>query len=228
MENPGSAKTLSQKAYLLLRAGMLSGELPPGSRLRIEKLKAKYEIGPTPIREALSRLASEGFVCSEQNRGFSIPPVSRQDLRDITDQRKLIECTALRTAIENIDLDYEADLMEAYYNLARLEAKLTKKAVPDLSEWEDLHSQFHKALIQGAKSPWLNKFQEILYDQSDRYRRLFLSDGKIPEPIHTDHKKILDATLAHNADLACELLADHIERVHDIVVETYFSKQEQE
>lgn len=221
MAGGADGATLTQRAYGLLREDILSGELSAGSKLRIEALKSRYGIGPTPLREALSRLAAEGFVASEENRGFRIPPMSLEEIRDITDQRKLIECAALRTAIERADEDFEARVLAAYYKLSRVDERLAEEGVSALLDWEGRHRAYHRALIEGAHSPLLSKFQETLYDQADRYRRQYLLKGMFPPSVRRDHKAILDATLDRDADRACSLLSDHIERVFDVASRSF-------
>lgn len=208
--------TLTQRAYALLRQDILSGALPAGTKLRIEALKAKYDIGASPLREALSRLAADGFVIAIENRGFRIPPLSLAELRDVTDQRKLIECEALRRAIARTDEDFESSVLAAYYKLSRLDDRLGEGDGELRSEWESRHRNFHRALIDGAESPWLSKFQEILYDQADRYRRLYLPQVQVPQGVKDDHKELLHAVLDRDADHACEILSNHVERVFEI------------
>ena len=99
--------TLTASAYMQVRRDILSTELAPGNRLTIQSLQKRYGIGPTPLREALARLAADGFVLGEDNRGFRVPPMSLAALRDITDQRKLIECQGLRKSIESGDDRFE-------------------------------------------------------------------------------------------------------------------------
>lgn len=208
--------TLSQQAYSLLHHDILVGTLAAGSKLRIDALKSRYGIGPTPLREALSRLAADGFVESEENKGFSIPRLSLSELRDVTDQRKLVECTALRRAIERMDDDYEARVVGAYHKLKRLDETLATSDDEALARWEERHRAFHRALIEGAGSRWLSKFQSVLYDQADRYRRLYFRSARLPPQVATDHQEILDATLDRDAERACALLDRHIERVFEI------------
>lgn len=209
-------RTLAQQAYALLREDILSGGLEPGAWLRIDGLRARYEIGPTPIREALSRLSSEGFVVAEENRGFRIPPVTLANLRDITDQRKLVECAALASAIRRGDEDFESGVVAAYHRLSRMDEKLADFSPAVLVEWEARHRDYHRALILGAASPWLERFQELLYDQADRYRRLYLPRTGVPPHVLSDHRRIMELVLARDADAACALLAEHIEKVYDV------------
>jgi len=219
------ARTLVQQAYHALREDILSGGLEPGSWLRIDALRARYDIGPTPIREALSRLSSEGFVVSEENRGFRIPPVSLEDLRDVTNQRKLVECAALRAAIERADEEFESAVVASYYRLSRVEERLAGKDPAVRAEWEQRHREFHRALNLGANSPWLERFQELLYDQADRYRRLYLPEVNVPQQVHEDHKRIMELVVARKPDEACALLAEHIERVYQIASQSSFFRK---
>lgn len=209
----GPTGTLVEKAYALIRRDILSGALAPGAKLRIGFLRERYGIGASPLREALSRLVTDSLVISEERRGFRIPPVSLDDLRDISDQRKLLECTALRIAIETGDAEWESMVLAAHYRLEKVEERLVPGDEALLWEWERLHREFHDALIAGARSRWLRRFHRTLYDQSDRYRRLYLPEMFIPPAVHEEHKRILDATLARDADTACMELANHIERI---------------
>ncbi|WP_142846212.1 GntR family transcriptional regulator [Telmatospirillum sp. J64-1] len=218
--------TLAHRAYDLLRHDILSGALAPGSRLRIEVLKKRYGIGPTPLREALFRLLSDGIVSCEEHRGFSIPDVSLAELRDITDQRKMVECAAMRAAIANATDAYDAEVVAAHFRLSRATAKCSADDHAALQEWERLHRLFHQTLIEGANSPVLMRLQRMLYDQADRYRHLYLQDTFVPDSVHDDHTRLMEATLERDADKACALLSEHVERVHAIASQApYFARQ---
>lgn len=79
-----TGRSLTTQAFGRLRADILTGQLSPGERLRIQALSEQYNLGATAIREALSRLVSDGFVESEDQRGFCVAPVSRDELVDLT------------------------------------------------------------------------------------------------------------------------------------------------
>lgn len=212
----GDAETLTARAYRLLRQDILSGHLAPGFKLRIESLRQAYDIGPSPLREALSRLVAEGLVASEDRRGFRIPPASLADLCDIASTRKLLECSALRRAIEIGDDTWEGEVLAAYHRLTRLEGRLDASNPALMAEWEELHRSYHAALVAGANSAWLRRLQRTLYDQFDRYRRLYLARVSVPPNVQAEHERILTATLARDADAACAALASHIDRTFDI------------
>src|SRR5262249_8069013 len=101
------SETLTEQAYRLIRRDILSGALAAGTKLKIEALRARYPIGPTPIREALERLASERLAQAEQQRGFRVAAMTLRDLDELTDMRILLEGEALRRSIITGDYAWE-------------------------------------------------------------------------------------------------------------------------
>ena len=97
-------ETLSDRAHAMLRSDIVSGRLAPETRLRIVQLSEAYGIGASPLREALSKLTSEFLVLFEPQRGFSVAPVSAEELRDISRVRCDLESEALRRAINSAGL----------------------------------------------------------------------------------------------------------------------------
>ena len=74
---------MSTTVYQELRADLLAGRLKPGEKLRAEALGQRFSIASSPIREALNRLVSEGFVLLEDQKGFRVAPVSESELREL-------------------------------------------------------------------------------------------------------------------------------------------------
>lgn len=207
--------TLTDQAYWRLRNDILSGRLEPGLKLRVERLKSQYGIGSSPIREALARLSGDGFVSMEERRGFFVSRVSPEELWDVTTMRLDLETKALRGAIERGDDSWEADIVATAHRLSKLDAEL--KSGPPSEEWEHRHAAFHGALVAACGSRWLLHFRAILFDQSERYRRLSLVQKQIERDVPAEHRDLAEATLDRDADRACELLAVHIHRTAEIV-----------
>ena len=88
-----------EEAYWCLRQEIIDGSLKPTEKLGIDFLRQKYGFGASGIREALSRLVSDGLAESEPQRGFRVSPVNREELRDITASRQVIEVEALRQSM---------------------------------------------------------------------------------------------------------------------------------
>ncbi|PLX36738.1 MAG: transcriptional regulator [Hyphomicrobiales bacterium] len=216
-EERRSARTLVDFAYKRLRRDILCGALKPGAKLRVEHLKNDYGVGAGTLREALSLLLSDALVTSEGQRGFRVAPISMDDLRDVTRVRTLMEVTALRESIENGDDDWEAELVAAYHRLSKVEERMDEHRRALSDDWEERNRGFHEALVAASKSNWLFRLREMLYQQSERYRRLALVENPVPRDVHAEHKAIFEAALARDADEACRLMTDHIERTFEAV-----------
>ena len=87
--------TLASVVAARLRADILSGDLPPGGKLRLETLRERYGIGASPLREALASLAAEGLVLRLDQRGFRVAGADEAALRDLIETRCLVETAAL-------------------------------------------------------------------------------------------------------------------------------------
>src|ERR1700732_3123875 len=102
-----AADTLSERAAAWIEADILSGVLAPGGRLGIADTAARYGVGATPVREALSRLAARGLVDAIGQRGFRVQSISRDDLADIVRIRSVLEREAIRLSIAAGDGGWE-------------------------------------------------------------------------------------------------------------------------
>src|SRR5258706_3900288 len=115
-----TSRTMASTLATGIRSDIISGAWQPGTKLRIKELCERYGAGAIPMREALSRLATSGFVLAEDQRGFRVSEVSAHELTDITETRVHIECEALRQSVCNGGLDWEEKLIGAHYRLTRL------------------------------------------------------------------------------------------------------------
>ncbi|MBS0345112.1 MAG: FCD domain-containing protein [Proteobacteria bacterium] len=210
-------KTLAEAAYRQLRRDIIEGVHRPGEKLRVEHLKDQYEVGAGTLREALQLLVTDALVVAQGQRGFRVAPISLDDFADITRTRVLLETSALQQSIELGDDTWEANVVAAFHMLSRAEDKLVDGAKGTREEWELRNRAFHEVLISACPSRWIRHFQNILYHQSERYRRLSLFRQPIPRDVHAEHQAIVDAALARNSAEATRILSDHILRTLDAV-----------
>lgn len=211
-------QTLTDLVYSQVREDILGGKLAPGLKLRVEHLKARYNMGASPIREALSRLTGDSLVSAEGRRGFRVADVSLAELWDITELRVLLETRALRLAIEAGNDDWEADVLASFHRLSKLDARLAEQQPGE--EWEARHRDFHNSLVAASASPWLLDFRGILFEQSERYRRLALAQSAAERAVADEHREIMQATLDRDIDAACSRLADHVRKTAEIVAQS--------
>ena len=202
-------ETLVDAAYRGLRHDIIAGARPPGERLRIEKLKALYGIGPTPLREALQKLAQDGLVVTEGNRGFTVAPLDPAEFDDLNLARTAVEKEALRLSIAKGDDAWEAAVVAASYIMAKEDAALpsAQGAVPD--SWERANAEFHAALVSACGSNWLLRLRAGLHDHCERYRRASVYQKLGARDLAEEHAAISRAALARDADLACALTERH-------------------
>lgn len=215
-----SPRSLTTLAFEKLRQDILSGGLRPEERLRIQALSDRYGIGATAIREALSRLVTDGLVESEDQRGFCVARVSRDELIDLTQTRIRLEQTALRLAIDHGDVEWESRLLSSFHRLSRTDPPTSQEK---LAPWAQVHRQFHESLLQGCRSAWTMRLCGLLYDKSERYRNLALQ-GTQPKPrdVASEHRLLMDAAMAGDAEGACQLLAEHFWETTNIILNAGF------
>ena len=213
-DNP---KTLAEAAYRQLRRDIIEGIHHPGDKLRVEHLKDQYSVGAGTLREALQLLVTDSLVVAQGQRGFRVAPISLDDFEDITRTRVLLETVALQQSIELGDDNWEASVVAAFHMLSRAEDKLEDGTNAAREEWEERNRVFHEVLISACPSRWIRHFQNNLYLQSERYRRLSLFRQPISRDVHAEHQGIVDAALARNTQEATRILTEHILRTLEAV-----------
>ncbi|WP_420992969.1 FCD domain-containing protein [Cupriavidus sp. 30B13] len=218
---PEAGTTAASKLERLVKADIIAGRLRPGASLKLKDVAARYGGGVIPLREALSRLVASGMVVAEDQKGFRVAPVSRRELLDITRTRQQIEALALKEAVANGDVAWEARVLAAHHQLSRL--PLFEPAAGTMHpDWERAHDAFHEAVLSGCGSDCLMRIARDLRDQSARYRHLSLrSDHGGKRDIALEHKAILDAVLARDAIRACQLLVAHFGSTMELVIKDY-------
>jgi DNA-binding GntR family transcriptional regulator len=202
-------QTLSSRIVELLRRAILRGDLAPGEKLNLDRLREMHDVSISPLREAVSRLVSDGLVTFEDQRGYAVAPISAGNLAEITRLRCELEKMALRAAIAAGDLEWESQVVGALYRLRTTEQTASSPA--SVEAWEAAHTEFHLMLIRGCGMPLLLHFCTLLRLMHDRYRRLFLADLPAGRDVQAEHDGIAAAATARNADLASARLVAHIE-----------------
>jgi|688.fasta_scaffold119435_2 DNA-binding GntR family transcriptional regulator len=198
----------TQQTYRAVREALLSCELRPGDRLKCNELAARYQVSPSAIREALSRLSSEGLVVATPQRGFRAAPISLGSLRDITEARMEIEALCLARSLRCGGLEWESRLIAAAHIL-----RGTGRHVGGNYNWRDAHANFHEALVAACENESLLQIRRNLFEQTERYRRMSFVGPESEERVKktdADHDLLLNAALARNVDEATALIRSHI------------------
>ncbi len=202
-------------------AEILHCRLAPGTKIIISDVAADLGFSPGAVREALSRLAAERWTVATAQKGYSVSPVSIEELKDLTRTRITIEQHCLGSAIARGDVEWETAIVAAYHRLHRIPMMIAEASSRISPAWTAAHTAFHSALVSGSDSPWMLTLRATLYAQSERYRHLSVALAREARDVNAEHKGILDACLARDGDGACTLIEDHLKRTADIVIASW-------
>ena len=202
--------SVGSAAYEQIKRDIIFGKLEPQSKLKLGSMKIQYSASISTLRETLSRLASEGFVIAEEQRGFFVAPITKEDLIEIANLRILLECTALKTSVELGDTEWEASLVAAYHKLHVTELQMLDGDESVIETWKRYDSEFHRAMISACNSSNLLTLHAVIYDKYLRYQMAVLTH-RGTEAIK-EHKAMLDAALKRDIDKAQSVLTKHVTR----------------
>ena len=201
---PLPRQTVTTLTLEAIRERILRGDYPEGAPLRQDALASELGVSRIPVREALRQLEAEGLVTISPHQGAMVSTLSIDEVRELFELRALIESDLLRRAIPHLTeeaLDHAESILEEYESAFN---------AGDVAAWGSLNWHFHSALLGPANRPLSMGVAESLQNQSDRYIRLQLSLTSGQDRASDEHRAILDAVRAGEADRACALLAAHI------------------
>jgi DNA-binding GntR family transcriptional regulator len=221
--NSQEPRTLTDATLERLREDIISGRLKSGLKVKSERLKEMYGVGTSPIREALFQLTGDGLVRAEGQRGFRVAELNEKELADITDWRVRLEGEALRRAILQGNLEWEATAVAALYRLKKVQESSRTRGGSAADLWEKHHREFHFALYATCGSPWLLRFCELLVQNGERYRRAFVRYTEIDRSITEEHEALLDAAIKRDASRAVKVLESHIRHAAELAAKNLFS-----
>ncbi|WP_428798781.1 GntR family transcriptional regulator [Vibrio kasasachensis] len=192
--------TLTDKVAKMIRQDILVGKFAPSEKLVVADLKKRYEVGASPIREALVQLSWSKFVVVEPQKGCWVAPISSAELDDLHDSLRVITPVLLKQAINHGDESWELELLTAYHRLSRLKSMQEEY---DWVEWQDRLRHFHKSLLNAATSKTMLSFFADLLNQIQRYRFHAINNGLSINSIDIDeHESILKCVLAKDTENA--------------------------
>jgi DNA-binding GntR family transcriptional regulator len=197
------ARSQSEEAYLRIRDRIVCLEMAPGSVVQEARLREELEIGRTPIREALQRLALENLVRSVPHRGTFVTDVNITDLSRITEVRVVLEAYAARLAAERAaatDRDAIRDLLDA----------LQAGGAADQKELMKRDQQIHRQIYRATRNSFLESTLERYFNLSLRLWYMVLDHGVRLREAVEEHVALLRSVLAGDGELAEESMRRHV------------------
>jgi len=215
MKDEMPAQSLVEKALNSTRQRILTGEYPPGSRLRLNKLAEETGISLIPIREALRILEAERLIRNVPNKGATVTELSMHDMNDLYRARMLIEGEAVASS--------EPPTAEVCQHLESLlvELEAAEEEGGDIATMMRLHRDFHFALYERAESSWLPFVIDILWKHAERYQWLSLQCR--PDIANDEHRAIQQALERGQMGLAAEALRTHLDTTRGLLEAAYSS-----
>jgi DNA-binding GntR family transcriptional regulator len=200
---PVKAGSQSEEAYRRILGRIVSLEMPPGSVVNEARLREELNIGRTPIREALQRLARENLVKSIPHRGTFVTDVNITDLARITEVRVVLEAHAARLSAEKVTpTDREA--------IEELLGVLRRGRVTDQRDLMQLDQRIHRLIYRTAHNAFLEATLERYFNLSLRLWYLVLDhEIRLREAVD-EHLELLQAILAGDGDLAETIMRRHV------------------
>ena len=200
--------------YLELKRRLTLNEFQHGTKLRAEILRREFDCSASTVRETLFRLATQGLVNFQEQRGFRVPEMSPTKLIELTHMRILLEGEGAVLSIRHGGVGWEARLAAAHHKLSHLEKRI--HSLEDSSELVDLwfssETEFHQTLISACGSTTLKQMHGIIYNQFRQ--QLMQADREfvfISENIK-QHNEILEAALESDETLTRKRVHDHLAR----------------
>jgi len=212
------AETFAQRAYDHIREKLLSGTLAPGQRLVNRTLAREIGVSAIPVREAISRLASEGLVSQVSGAGAYVRQPDRREVTELYGLREALETYGVVEAARYIteeELHILQDICKAARKLSQELVHSRKPATAkNIARWLELERQFHSLVIEAARNRWLSKIVKDLrlLTQSflPRGDDTSMIDATATEATCAGHEALVAALEARDGDQAQAIMSQHL------------------
>jgi DNA-binding GntR family transcriptional regulator len=211
-------RSLVDEAAAALRASILSGEIRPGARIRIQDLEDRLGISRIPIREALRRLEAEGLVKTTPHRSTVVTPLSLTELWDVYDVREALEIRTAKRSVARL----KPEQLEAA-NQARIEAAAAVRE-DDRPRFFEANHRFHRLLREPGSNPTMEHIIQQLLQTADRYTNLALDVAEVANTAAIQHQRIYEAYVARDWPTAKKETLAHLHITRNAVLEALHSQ----
>jgi DNA-binding GntR family transcriptional regulator len=206
---------IADRAYLAMRDRIVTLRLEPGTALREEELMRTLELGRTPLREAIKRLALEGLVEVRPRSGTYVTDVRATDIVHIAEVRAELEAQAARLAAKRMNGPLRA-------TAAALDAELEAiEGTTGIDAYMRLDERVHHFVWEAAGNPYLLDALERLWALSLRIWHLVLARvTALPAAVH-EQRALLDALVAGDARRAGARMREHVQAFEAEILEAF-------
>jgi DNA-binding GntR family transcriptional regulator len=215
------SQVLSERVYRAVLQMLAQGSLRRGAALRIGVLSKALTVSPTPVREALARLAASGLIAHEARKGYRIaPPLTSEQLKELMDARRLIEVGAIGHACRNGGAAFRSDLTAALEAQSAAvdalnAAKPGDRAARVALEWRVIEAdlRFHQVIFNHSRNQFIRVMADALRAQLYRIRQNAEKGVDDSMPALAEHRAILIAVTTGDPAAAERAMKRHIDLV---------------
>ncbi|MGV3482123.1 MAG: GntR family transcriptional regulator [Sphingobium sp.] len=191
----------TQAAAHWLRRDIVRGVFEPLERLKVEQLTKFYNVGHSPVREAILLVSASGLVVHEHQKGYRVAGISSTDYADLIDIYQRTYHLALTMAVERGDEDWEERVVLALHRSMKIRKVMTDAEPEDRELWQYAYKNLHNEILSGCGSPLLIGIVGDLGDRAERYVNLCADMATDRErDSHAEHRVIVDAIVAGDVD----------------------------
>jgi DNA-binding GntR family transcriptional regulator len=202
-------RTAADQVAIELRRRILAGELAAGAHLRQEAVAEMFGLSRIPVREALQRLDAEGWVTFAPHRGAFVSGLSTAEVTELFELRLLLEPHLLARAVPRFD---QPSLQALEAAAASFEAALERG---ERRAWGSANRTFHQQLYAPAGRPRIAALARSFDERVEAYVGVHLALAGIAPRAIAEHRQLVDAVRAKDADRAVQVLRGHLERTRD-------------
>ncbi len=211
--------TKTNFAYEHIRDAILTGKYSPQQKLILKELSQDLDVSPMPVREALNHLEKDGLVKKIPHQGYTVSPLSLEEMEELFELRIVLETFALKSAVARIEersLEKLFDLireMERYIEEHEKQPDHPPYLDPEKKKFMSINREFHLTIVSAAGYAHLPAILHNIFDKSERYMNLLEFVVGLDRGDLLDHQNIVQALQNQNREEAERLIKKHIQRV---------------
>lgn len=204
METLEQSKSLADQAYQVIRNAVCDGTLKPGERVTQSEIAVRLDVSRQPVVHALAKLKAQGFLIDTGRRGLAVAPVRPELVDAIYQLRSAVEPLTVRLATGQLDLEAGRHLRALVSKGGEMALQQKRKAALEAD------MEFHSLLYELSGNPIVIELMELNWQHLRRGMVEVLRSPGLSESVWQEHAGIVDAMIDGNANLAGQLMYDHI------------------
>jgi DNA-binding GntR family transcriptional regulator len=199
-----------------IRERIVSGDLPAGAALNQSSLARELSVSRIPVREAFGVLGGEGLLRIDNGTGY-VTPLSIDELQEIYEIREAVEPLATRIGLAHVGRA-QIMVMERH-----IEEMLDAAGAVDFRSWLRANAAYHRQIYAQSGRRRMIETIDRLTRETDRYLWLFLKKSWNQDTVDQEHRRILEAVRAKNADELESATLDHLRNAHETILQYMLS-----